>query len=126
MKPMRLRPETKILASYASEFYAGEPCITEHPFGSGNCYYVGTEPGEELMGALITQICQKADIEPICPPVAEVECMVRENDKTGFLFVINHSSEPKSCVLPQEYRLLRGEQAGKLGAYEVQILEIEK
>lgn len=78
------------------------------------------------MEALISQICRKAGIEPICVPVPEVECMVRENDKTGFLFVINHSSEPKSCVLPQEYRLLRGEQAGKLGAYEVQILEKRK
>ncbi len=123
---MRLRPETKILASYASEFYAGEPCITEHSFGSGNCYYVGTEPGEELMEALISQICRKAGVEPICVPVPEVECMTRENDKTRFLFVINHSSEAKSYTVPQGYHLLWGEQAGKLGAYEVQILEIEK
>lgn len=120
---MRFMPETKVVASYASEFYAGEPCITVHPFGEGLCYYVGTEPGEELMEALITQICQKAGIEPICPAVPEVECMVRENDEMYFLFAINHSSEPKSYTVPQGYRLLRGEQAGKLGAYEVQILE---
>ena len=75
------------------------------------------------MEALITQICQKAGIEPICPAVPEVECMVRENDEMYFLFAINHSSEPKSYTVPQGYRLLRGEQAGKLGAYEVQILE---
>ena len=52
--------------------------------------------------------------------------MTRENDKTRFLFVINHSSEAKSYTVPQGYHLLRGEQAGKLGAYEVQILETEK
>lgn len=123
---MRLLPETRVLAAYASEFYAGEPCITEHPYGDGICYYVGTEPGEELMDALIAEICRRAGVESLFAPVEDVECMIRENDSVRFLFVINHSGQSKCYETPQGYRLLLGEQAGSLGAYEVQILKTEK
>lgn len=119
---MRLLPETKVLASYHSQFYAGEPCITEHPYGDGVCYYVGTEPGDVLMDKFAAQICRKAGVEPMLPPVAEVECTIRENEKERFLFVINHSRETKNYQAPDGWELLKGKQAGSLGAYETQIL----
>lgn len=123
---MRLLPETEALAYYDSEFYAGEPCITVHPYGEGRCYYVGTEPGESLMDALMAEICSKAGIDPLLAPVADVECMARENDKERFLFVINHSSESKNYQVPGNCRLLKGQQLGNLGAYEAQVLHITK
>lgn len=119
---MRLLPGTKVLASYHSQFYAGEPCITEHPYGDGVCYYVGTEPGDVLMDKFAAQICRKAGVEPMLPPVAEVECTIRENEKERFLFVINHSRETKNYQAPDGWELLKGKQAGSLGAYETQIL----
>ncbi len=120
---MRILPETEILAEYDSEFYKGEPCITKHPYGEGVCYYVGTQPGEELMEALMTEICQKAGVKTVCSAQKDVECVVREKDGNRFLFVVNHSSEEKSYIVPEGYRLIRGEEAGKLKKYEVQILE---
>lgn len=123
---MRLLPETKPLAAYASEFYAGEPCITEHPYGDGICYYVGTEPGKSLMDVLIGEICSRAGVEPFFPPVEDVECMVRENDRERFLFVINHSGQAKSYEVLQGCQLLKGERAGSLKAYETQILKKNK
>lgn len=93
-----------------------------HPYGEGRCYYVGTEPLESLMDALMAEICGKAGIEPLLAPVAEVECMVRENNRERFLFVINHSAESKCYQPPENCRLLKGEQIGKLGAYEAQVL----
>ena len=123
---MRLLPGTKVLAAYASEFYAGEPCITAHPYGDGICYYVGTEPGEALMEALVDDILSRAEVNSILPPVQGVECMFRENDRERFLFVINHSGQEKCYEAPQGYQMLKGLQAGCLGAYETQILKIEK
>ncbi len=83
---------------------------------------MGTEPLESLMDALMAEICGKAGIEPLLAPVAEVECMVRENNRERFLFVINHSAESKCYQPPENCRLLKGEQIGKLGAYEAQVL----
>lgn len=123
---MRLLPGTEAVAYYNSEFYAGEPCITEHPYGEGRCYYVGTEPGETLMDALMMQICGEAGIEPLLAPMADVECMARENDRERFLFVINHSGESKRYQAPGNCRLLKGGELGSLRAYEAQILKVEK
>lgn len=123
---LRLLPGTEVLASYASEFYAGEPCITAHPYGEGICYYVGTEPEEALMDKLLAQISEIAGAEPILPPVADVECMVRENDRERFLFVLNHADEARSYEAPEGYRLLKGQQTGKLQPYETQVLIVEK
>ncbi len=123
---LRLWPGTETLASYASEFYAGEPCITAHPYGEGTCYYVGTEPGEALMGRLLAQICGNAGVEPILPPAADVECMVRENDRERFLFVLNHAGDDRSYQTPEGYQLMKGQQAGVLKPYETQILIMEK
>lgn len=122
---MRIMPETEVLASYASEFYAGEPCITKHSYGEGVCYYVGTEPGQALMDALMAQICTKAGIEPILLPVEDVECTIRENDRERFLFIINHSGSAKEYKEPEGWQLLKGERIGSLQAYETQILKKE-
>ncbi len=119
---MRLLPGTETLARYNSQFYAGEPCITEHSYGKGVCYYVGTEPGDALMDKFMARICKESGVCPIMPPVAEVECTIRENDRERFLFVINHAGEAKDYQVPQGWKLLKGRQAGSLGAYETQIL----
>ncbi len=120
---MRLLPGTEVLAFYDSEFYKGEPCITRHSYGEGLCYYVGTQPGEKLMEALLTEVCRRAEVKPVCQAQKDVECMVRENGRKRFLFAINHSSEERCYTVPEGYQLLRGKQAGKLRAYEAQILE---
>lgn len=123
---MRLLPGTKVLASYNSQFYAGEPCMTEHSYGKGICYYVGTQPGDVLMDKFMAQICRKARVNSILPPVAEVECTIRENDKERFLFVINHARETKNYQVLQGWKLIKGRQVGSLEAFETQILSKQK
>lgn len=123
---MRLLPGTKVLASYNSQFYAGEPCMTEHSYGKGICYYVGTQPGDVLMDKFMAQICRKAGVNSILPPVAEVECTIRENDKERFLFVINHARETKNYQVLQGWKLIKGRQVGSLEAFETQILSKQK
>ncbi|MCI9447279.1 MAG: beta-galactosidase [Lachnospiraceae bacterium] len=123
---MRLLPGTETLASYASEFYAGEPCITAHAYGCGACYYVGTEPGEALMDRLLSLACSRAEVDSLMEPVDGVECASRENESQSFLFVINHTGECKAYEAPEGYQLLKGGQAGALKAYEAQILQRQK
>lgn len=115
---------TKTMASYASEFYAGEPCVTAHPYGKGICYYIGTEPKEELMQALMEDICKQAEISALANKVTEVEFMTRENETSRYLFILNHSNESRKYELPDtEYHMIKGETAGRISPYEVQILK---
>lgn len=115
---------TKTMASYASEFYAGEPCVTAHPYGKGICYYIGTEPKEELMQALMEDICKQAKISALANKVTEVEFMTRENETSRYLFILNHSNESREYEFPDtEYHMIKGETAGRLSPYEVQILK---
>ena len=115
---------TKTMASYASEFYAGEPCVTAHSYGKGICYYIGTEPKEELMQALMEDICKQAKISALANKVTEVEFMTRENETSRYLFILNHSNESREYELPDtEYHMIKGETAGRLSPYEVQILK---
>ena len=78
------------------------------------------------MKELLAIICQTAEVTPLSSAIEDVEFMVRENENSQFLFVINHSNEAKSYSIPEQYELLRGVQAGILAAYEVQILERTK
>ena len=115
---------TKTMASYASEFYAGEPCVTAHPYGKGICYYIGTEPKEELMQALMEDICKQAEISALANKVTEVEFMTRENETSRYLFILNHSNESREYELSDtEYHMIKGETAGRISPYEVQILK---
>lgn len=115
---------TKTMASYASEFYAGEPCVTAHPYGKGICYYIGTEPKEELMQALMEDICKQAEISALANKVTEVEFITRENETSRYLFILNHSNESREYELPDtEYHMIKGETAGRISPYEVQILK---
>lgn len=115
---------TKTMASYASEFYAGEPCVTAHPYGKGICYYIGTEPKEELMQALMEDICKQAEISALANKVTEVEFMTRENETSRYLFILNHSKESRKYeLLDTGYCMIKGETAGRISPYEVQILK---
>ena len=115
---------TKTMASYASEFYAGEPCVTAHPYGKGICYYIGTEPKEELMQALMEDICKQAEISALANKVTEVEFMTRENETSRYLFILNHSKESREYeLLDTGYCMIKGKTAGRLSPYEVQILK---
>ena len=47
------------LAVCASEFYAGSPAVTVNAYGDGLAYYVGNEPGVELMDRLAQELVQR-------------------------------------------------------------------
>lgn len=122
MKPFG---NTKILATYASEFYKGEPSITCHEYGLGSCYYIGTEPGEALMDILIENILSELIIAGVGQGDSEVEITSRENETKRWIFVINHSEQEKNFHVDQDWKMLKGDKAGVLKEFEVQIFEVD-
>ena len=69
-------------------------------------------------------ICKQAEISALANKVTEVEFMTRENETSRYLFILNHSNESREYELPDtEYHMIKGETAGRISPYEVQILK---
>lgn len=81
----------KTLAVYGSDFYRGIPCLTEHAYGAGRAYYIGTEPEEAFLAEFIRKICAEGGIEPLYCADAGVEITNRVSEKASLVFAINHN-----------------------------------
>ena len=91
-----------------------------------NAWYVGTEPGEELMEELTEYLVGQCGIEKLGTAATEVELMTRENEAQKWLFVINHTNEEQVYSLNDKYTMLEGEKEGFLKPYEVQLFTKNK
>lgn len=111
------------IAEYSTGFYRQTPAITENKYGSGTAWYIGTEPGEELMEDIMTYITRVCGIETLGTAADGVEMMTRESDKKVWLFVINHTGDEQVYHLHKMYTLLEGEREEFLKPYEVQLFE---
>jgi beta-galactosidase len=111
----------KALAEYTTGFYRQTPAITENSYGNGITWYVGTEPGQELMEDIVKYFTNSSDIEPLGIASEDVEMMTRDKDKKRWLFVINHTNEEQVYHLNDFYTMLEGEGKEVLKPYEVQL-----
>jgi beta-galactosidase len=111
----------KALAEYTTGFYRQTPAITENSYGNGITWYVGTEPGQELMEDIVKYFTNSSDIEPLGIASEDVEMMTRDKDKKRWLFVINHTNEEQVYHLNDFYTMLEGEEKEVLKPYEVQL-----
>ena len=119
---LRIKGEkTEVLAEYASEYYKGTPCITANPYGQGACIYVGTEPEDAFMQAIMDSVTHAADITGLGEADEDVELMERRDEKTKWLFVLNHSNTEKKYAVAGKYEQVYGCNPGILQGYEVHI-----
>lgn len=78
----RIRLEgAKSVATYTSDFYAGEPAVTANSFGDGEAWYVAVQPDAAGIRHLLQTLCAKKGIaSPLAngaPPPDGVEAQVR-------------------------------------------------
>ena len=111
------------IAEYSTGFYKQTPAVTENKYGNGTAWYIGTEPGEELMEDIMTYITSTCGIETLGTAADGVEMMTRESDEKLWLFVINHTGDEQVYHLHGMYTLLEGEREEFLQPYEVQLFE---
>lgn len=115
--------EADVLAAYESQYYAKEPCVTRNYYGKGICYYIGTEPDESFMDALIGRLAPEAGVEPLGSADEGVELAAREKEGKKWIFAMNHTAEEKSYSVDKACRMVYGKEKGHLNGFEVQILE---
>ena len=126
----RLHAEgAKVLATYGSDFYAGEPAVTVNSFGSGQAYYLATALDPDALTAFLQKLCDdKAIAPPVpnAPPGVEILPRVSPGGET-LLYLLNHNARAVTVPLPEGSHTdlltgqpLSGEAA--LDAYGVRIL----
>lgn len=92
------------LAECASQFYAGSPAITVNQYGDGLAYYVGNEPGEELMDRLAGELAEKAGTAPVADAPEGVEVVMRRGETKAYLFVLNHNETQQQFTVPAGWK----------------------
>jgi beta-galactosidase len=89
----------EVLAEYGEKFYKGMPCLTRNRFGSGEAWYIASDPEQEMLERLMVHICQGKGIEPLLDAPEGVEVTRRRKDGRSFTFLLNHSDEEKKVSL---------------------------
>lgn len=82
------------VARYADGPLAGVPAITRRRTGSGAAWYLATSLDSQGLADLVDRLLNEADVAPaaVVPPGVEA-VRRRQPDGTGFLFLINHTTE---------------------------------
>ncbi len=93
---------TEALAVYQSDFYAGMPAVTRHPFGKGEAYYVGTRSDARFYQQFLGELCRGCGISPLAEAPEDVEVDCRRNAEGTFLFFLNHAEEERSVTAPAD------------------------
>jgi beta-galactosidase len=107
-----------------AHFADSRPAITQHPFGLGKAFYLGTQLEEAGLAWLIGLVLQHAQINPATHP-SGLECVVRSANGWRIEFWFNHQAQAVElqangrCLLTQ--RAIAG--AVQLEPYGVLMLE---
>ena len=96
-----ITPEgAKVLATFSENFYAGRPAVTEHRFGEGSSFYLGTRLDKKGMAWLLAKACQRAGLVTESFP-GGVEAVRRVGNGVVYLILLNHTDERVQLELPE-------------------------
>ncbi|WP_462411579.1 beta-galactosidase [Neobacillus sp. Marseille-QA0830] len=124
--------QAKVLAEYGSDFYQGQPALTEHAYGEGHAYYVAFHSDGEFLVDFYQELVNRKNIRKIvdtehCPDVMIRE---RESQDKKYLFVMNFSTQERKLTIPAGYSSYRGNELVDneliFNGYEFAILEQNK
>ncbi|MCM1101315.1 MAG: beta-galactosidase [Clostridium sp.] len=98
-----------VLGTYTSDFYAGEPAVTERAQGRGHALYVGCRLSVGSMRNLFARMLDRAEVERRALPEG-VEYHVRCGDGHRYEFLFNMTDRPAEILDVRGIDLLTGEQ----------------
>lgn len=96
------------LATYADDFYAGQPCLTRHAFGSGTAYYLAAKVEQSGLNAIYGDIAEALHLTRALPDALPEGVVATE--RGGAVFLQNYSDAPQAVHLSAAYDdLITGE-----------------
>jgi Beta-galactosidase len=104
--------KARVLAVYASDFYAGTPALTVNDYGAGKAYYIAARTGADFLDAFYGSLSVELALgRAVSSPLAEgVSAELRTDGETDYLFLLNFSEQQQTVELQSPCRnLLTGE-----------------
>jgi beta-galactosidase len=91
------RTSAKVVATFAEDFYSGEPAVTVNRFGKGHAYFMATRLDAKARSAFYNKVLTKSGVKP---PVdaklpAGVTLQLRGAGNEAFVFLLNFTTEKK-------------------------------
>jgi beta-galactosidase len=103
-----VRPEgAEVMATFGDDFYAGSPAVTRNRVGTGNAYYIATDPEDAFLDGFYGSLLDEHGIRApfTTPPGVEV-AERRAADGRRILFVLNHTGAYARVQLSGSFRNL--------------------
>lgn len=120
--------EATVLATYTSDYFAGSPAVTVHPFGRGKAYYLAARYEAGFLHDFYEKLTSRSGIARVVDAAlpAGVTAQLRTDGRNRYLFLLNFNNHPENFKLNTGGTdLLTGKtvsQATRLEPYGVQIL----
>jgi len=95
--------QTRVLAKYADQFYAGVAAVTQQRFGKGVVTYCGVFSEGDFTSALLNKITQSAGL-PIIPLPDRTQLLRRD----GFWIFLNYNETPVDAPAHASARFIIG------------------
>lgn len=116
----------KAVATYANEFYAGTPAVTENRYGRGMAWYVGSRLDHDGLWQIVDQVIKASGVTPLVDEATELEITERTTtDGRCLYFVLNMSNDSRPLPMKfRGYRDLLTDRVAKprLAGWDVEIL----
>ena len=98
----------QVLATYESDYYAGQPALTEHRFGEGRALFIAAHTGLDLLRDLYGRLLAECGLNPEDLPEG-VNVARRYKDGKTFRFTMNFLDKPQQVRLPKGRDLVSGQ-----------------
>lgn len=92
---------TKVLARYATSYYAGEAALTENRLGHGKVWHLGTTFTVATVTRMLTELGLARPFVKWVQAPDGVETVMRKKDGKGCLFALNYQAQPQTVTLPR-------------------------
>ncbi len=89
------------LAAYASDFYAGQPCLTRHAYGRGTAYYLAAKVDQNGLNAIYDDVAASLRLTRALPDPLPAGVVATE--RGGIIFLQNYAPAPQPLHLSSPY-----------------------
>ena len=89
----------RVLARYASSYFAGEAALTEHDIGEGRVLHLGSAFGAENTRMILDHLSLTAPLRDIVDAPEDVELVLREKGGCRWLFALNYQPQAQTLTL---------------------------
>ncbi len=95
----------EVLATFASDFYAGRPCFTVNNYGKGKAYYIAFKNDgdfmEDFMNKIVSELGIKGALDSKLPE--NTTATKRTDGENDYVFLQNYSDSVAEFALDGEY-----------------------